>query len=431
MNHEVILVEELWKLYRLGEISTGTLSRDLNRWWARIRGKEDPYKKLGQSDQITSKSSPDVVWALKDVNFSVPQGTVLGIIGRNGAGKSTLLKIISRITTPTEGSIKVKGRVASLLEVGTGFHPEMTGRENVFMNGTLLGMTRAEIKKKLDDIIDFSGVPLYIDTPVKRYSSGMQVRLAFAVAAFLEPEILIVDEVLAVGDAEFQKRAIGRMHEVSKGAGRTVLFVSHNMDSIRQLCQTGILLENGMIKTVGNINSVIEDYAKRDVNNDAFVDLQHTKNRTGTGAIQFEWVKVADMNGNPCNQFFIGDTMNISFGLSINSTEKRSAVAIQIKTLDGVPLVHMMNRDSLFEITHKLKRETYNVKIDDIRLFPATYSVTLACTNPTGHDIFDSIDDCLTFTIMGGGKLTSRNLPRAAGIFFLTPEWKQIYDAHR
>ncbi|RYE17084.1 MAG: ABC transporter ATP-binding protein, partial [Sphingobacteriaceae bacterium] len=239
MNNTVIKVENLGKQYRLGEIGTGTLSHDLNRVWARLRGKEDPFAKIGEANDRTTKSSSDFVWSLKDVNFEVHAGEVLGIIGRNGAGKSTLLKILSKVTAPTTGRINIKGRIASLLEVGTGFHPELTGRENIYLNGAILGMTKIEIGKKFDEIVDFSGVERYIDTPVKRYSSGMYVRLAFAVAAFLEPEILIVDEVLAVGDAEFQKKCLGRMRDVSTNDGRTVLFVSHNIAAIRGLCTSG------------------------------------------------------------------------------------------------------------------------------------------------------------------------------------------------
>ena len=222
MSDTVIKVENLSKQYRLGVVGTGTITHDLNRWWHKVRGKEDPYLKIGEANDRAITGGSEYVWALKDINFEVKQGEVLGIIGKNGAGKSTLLKLLSRVTTPTTGEIKAKGRIASLLEVGTGFHPELTGRENIFLNGAILGMTKVEIKVKLDEIIDFSGTTRYVDTPVKRYSSGMRVRLAFAVAAFLEPEILIVDEVLAVGDAEFQKKAIGKMQEVAKGEGRTV-----------------------------------------------------------------------------------------------------------------------------------------------------------------------------------------------------------------
>jgi len=260
MSNVVIKVEDIGKLYRLGEVGTGTLSHDLNRWWARIRGKEDPFAIIGGINDRTVKGDSDYVWALQNVNFEVERGEVIGIIGRNGAGKSTLLKILSKVTTPSKGSIKINGRIASLLEVGTGFHPELTGRENIFLNGAILGMSKAEIRSKFDEIVDFAGVERYIDTPVKRYSSGMYVRLAFAVAAFLEPEILIVDEVLAVGDAEFQKKCLGRMKDVSKNDGRTVLFVSHNMASLQAICKSGLLMHNGTVQFRGSINEVVNQY---------------------------------------------------------------------------------------------------------------------------------------------------------------------------
>ena len=264
MSNTVIEFNHVGKQYILGTIGTGTLSQDLNRWWANIRGKEDPFLKIGDTNDRTQKGDSRFVWALRDINFKVEQGDVVGIIGKNGAGKSTLLKILSRVTSPTTGDIKIKGRIASLLEVGTGFHPEMTGRENIFMNGSIMGMTKAEIKSKFDEIVDFAGVAKYVDTPVKRYSSGMMVRLGFAIAAHLEPEILVVDEVLAVGDAEFQKKAIGKMQDVSKGQGRTVLFVSHNMAAVRSLCTRGIMLKNGMIDFIGSIPNTLDHYLKCD-----------------------------------------------------------------------------------------------------------------------------------------------------------------------
>lgn len=253
--------ENVSKQYRLGLVGTGTLAHDIRRFWiTNILRQEDPYLKIGETNDRTSKGNSDYVWALRDITFNVEQGDVVGIIGKNGAGKSTLLKLLSRVTGPTTGTIRAHGRIGSLLEVGTGFHPEMTGRENIFMNGAILGMTKREIQAKLDEIIDFSGCERYIDTPVKRYSSGMMVRLGFAVAAHLDPEILVVDEVLAVGDAEFQKKAIGKMQDVSKGEGRTVLFVSHNMASIKNLCHHGVLLENGMVKMTGMVDEVVEEY---------------------------------------------------------------------------------------------------------------------------------------------------------------------------
>ncbi|WP_347052917.1 ABC transporter ATP-binding protein [Flavobacterium olei] len=261
MEKDIILkATNISKQYRLGQVGTGTLSHDINRWWHKIRGKEDPYLKIGEVNDRSIKGTSDYVWALQDINFEVERGEVLGIIGKNGAGKSTLLKILSKVTAPTTGSIKSRGRIASLLEVGTGFNGEMTGRENIYLNGAILGMTKKEISSKLDEIIEFSGCERYIDTPVKRYSSGMTVRLAFAVAAFLEPEILVVDEVLAVGDAEFQKKAIGKMQDISKGEGRTVLFVSHNMAAIKQLCTKTIILNNGTILFDGTTSEGIDLY---------------------------------------------------------------------------------------------------------------------------------------------------------------------------
>ncbi|HCB62175.1 MAG: hypothetical protein A2W93_10790 [Bacteroidetes bacterium GWF2_43_63] len=261
MSDVAIKIENLSKQYRLGVVGTGTLSHDLKRWWTvNMRGKEDPYLKIGETNDRSTKANSEYVWALKNINLEIKKGDVVGIIGKNGAGKSTLLKILSKVTKPTTGTIQYKGRIASLLEVGTGFHMEMTGRENIYMNGAIMGMTRNEITRKLDEIIDFAGVERFIDTPVKRYSSGMTVRLGFAIAAHLEPEILVVDEVLAVGDAEFQKKAIGKMQDVSKGEGRTVLFVSHNMGAIKSLCNKSVLLDKGCVDFAGSTDQVISRY---------------------------------------------------------------------------------------------------------------------------------------------------------------------------
>ena len=266
MSNIVIKAEDISKQYRLGLVGTGTIRDDARRWWHRVRGKEDPFLKIGESNDRSTKGKSDYVWSLKDVNFEINQGDSVGIIGRNGAGKSTLLKILSQVTQPTTGKIYTKGRIASLLEVGTGFHPEMTGRENIYLNGAILGMRKQEISRKLDEIVAFSGVERYIDTPVKRYSSGMYVRLAFAVAAHLESEILIVDEVLAVGDAEFQKKCLGKMNDVSKGEGRTVLFVSHNMAAVKSLCNKGIVLDNGKVIYEGATDNAVEEYLKDSTN---------------------------------------------------------------------------------------------------------------------------------------------------------------------
>jgi lipopolysaccharide transport system ATP-binding protein len=279
MNEVILKAKGIGKQYRLGLVGTGTLRDDLNRWWYKIRGKEDPFLKIGEKNDRSTIRESNYIWALRDINFEVENGEVLGIIGKNGAGKSTLLKILSRVTSPTTGEIKSKGRIASLLEVGTGFHPEMTGRENIYLNGAILGMTKAEIKQKEEDIIAFSGCTGYIDTPVKRYSSGMTVRLAFAVAAHLEPDILVIDEVLAVGDAEFQKKAIGKMQDISKGGGRTVLFVSHNMAAIKSLCTRCIVLDNGEIVFMGSAEESVENYLTGDSEFKNYRSFNSTYNR--------------------------------------------------------------------------------------------------------------------------------------------------------
>ena len=284
-----IKVENLSKAYQIGQIGTGTVSRDIERWFVtRILGREDPFLRLGQVNDRTVKGDTDVVWSLKDINLNFEQGDVVGIIGRNGAGKSTLLKLLSRITSPTTGSIKIKGRVASLLEVGTGFHPELTGRENTYLNGSILGMRKKEIDRKLDEIVEFSGIERYIDTPVKRYSSGMSVRLAFAVAAHLESEILIVDEVLAVGDAEFQQKCLGKMEEVGQKDGRTILFVSHNMGAIHALCRRGILIETGGLAYDGNVVDCVGEYSKRTVE----IDQSQAASGLGPKAVSISGVRI-------------------------------------------------------------------------------------------------------------------------------------------
>lgn len=311
MSDVAIKFENVSKLYELGTVGTGTLSHDLKRWWiTSVLHKEDPYLKIGETNDRSTKGDSKFVYALKDIDFEVKQGDVLGIIGKNGAGKSTLLKLLSRVTAPTTGKIYTKGRIASLLEVGTGFHPELTGRENIYMNGTIMGMKKWEIDRKLDEIVDFSGCERYLDTPVKRYSSGMMVRLGFAVAAHLEPEILVVDEVLAVGDAEFQKKAIGKMQDVSKGEGRTVLFVSHNMASIKSLCNTGVLLKYGMVDYMGEMNSVIERYLSTQKNRSNKI-ISEIQERVGSGKLKFTNVEFLDYKGDCRNSFVTGEVMRI------------------------------------------------------------------------------------------------------------------------
>ena len=324
------------KQYRLGLVSTKTLSHDIRRFWiTNVLHREDPYLKIGETNDRASKGNSDYVWALRDIDFKVEQGDVVGIIGKNGAGKSTLLKLLSRVTGPTTGTIRAHGRIGSLLEVGTGFHGEMTGRENIFMNGAILGMSRAEIQSKLDEIIDFSGCERYIDTPVKRYSSGMTVRLGFAVAAFLEPEILVVDEVLAVGDAEFQKKAIGKMKDVSTGQGRTVLFVSHNMASVRQLCNHGVLLENGQIKFMGGIDDTVDQYLAGSAFGEREIKEAITKCK--------ETVRIdsVEINGSTLNQVAVSATnpkVHVKVKGHLSKAEK---IGLEIRLTDftDVPIV--------------------------------------------------------------------------------------------
>jgi lipopolysaccharide transport system ATP-binding protein len=338
MNKDIILkAENISKQYRLGQVGTGTLSHDLNRWWHQVRGKEDPYLKIGDTNDRSTKGTSDYVWALQDINFEVERGEVLGIIGKNGAGKSTLLKILSKVTAPTTGSIKCGGRIASLLEVGTGFNGEMTGRENIFLNGAILGMTKREITSKIDEIIEFSGCERYIDTPVKRYSSGMTVRLAFAVAAFLEPEILVIDEVLAVGDAEFQKKAIGKMQDISRSGGRTVLFVSHNMEAVRQLCTRCILLENGSVVLVGDINKVVNHYLKSDFRSNSWTGED--------GDDSMKLLKAEIYNENHSENLLNTDLIHIVFKFEIGEKFKDIVIGVSIFSAIGNPLVGLLYND--------------------------------------------------------------------------------------
>jgi lipopolysaccharide transport system ATP-binding protein len=320
MSNTVISVENLSKSYRLGQIGTGTLTNDLKVWWAKKRGLPNPLMRIGERDH--GNRDGEIVWALKDVSFSVNQGEVLGIIGHNGAGKSTLLKILSRVTAPTSGQVKVKGRIASLLEVGTGFHPDLTGRENIFLNGAILGMTKGEVQRKFDEIVDFSGIDKYIDTPVKRYSSGMYVRLAFAVAAHLDPEILIVDEVLAVGDAAFQKKCLGKMGDVAK-EGRTVLFVSHNLPALLNLCPRAMLLVAGLRRQDGPSNEIVKNY----------IDL----GRTTQGEVIWEDMSLAPGN----DRVRLHAVRLISDGRVTNDVEIDQELRIEIEFWNLQPGAHL------------------------------------------------------------------------------------------
>ncbi|MDB4192475.1 ABC transporter ATP-binding protein, partial [Flavobacteriaceae bacterium] len=374
MKDDVILkVENLSKQYRLGLVGTGTISHDFNRFLARIRGKEDPYLKIGESNDRSTKGTSEYVWALKDINFEVKRGEILGIIGKNGAGKSTLLKILSKVTGPTTGAIKSKGRIASLLEVGTGFHPEMTGKENIFLNGAILGMTKKEISSKLDEIIEFSGCERYVETPVKRYSSGMKVRLAFAVAAFLEPDILVVDEVLAVGDAEFQKKAIGKMQDISSQGGRTVLFVSHDMAAVKNLCSRLLVLGMGKDEYKGDVEEGIDLYLEDSIKNQNF-NLLSIKQRNGNRKAMFKSISLSYIMNEKlyekvksvksgCSKFFIDITI-----CSDNNFGREIDLAIGISDSRNIPVCNISNEFTKDKLLLTDKETTIRYEIDSFNL---------------------------------------------------------------
>lgn len=331
MSDPVILIEHLSKSYRLGQIGTGTLSYDLKIWWAKLRGKPNPLLRIGEKDHGNREG--EVVWALKDVNLEVHQGEVVGIIGKNGAGKSTLLKILARVTAPAVGQVKVKGRIASLLEVGTGFHPDLTGRENIYLNGAILGMRRDEIKRKFDEIVDFAGISQFIDTPVKRYSSGMYVRLAFAVAAHLESEILLIDEVLAVGDAEFQKKCLGKMGDVAANEGRTVLFVSHNMEAVLNLCPSTCLLEKGKIAFSGRSEEAVNSYLNDIRNLQGNIEPHVLYNKSGedpSEPIYVKKIELLDSNLHPKSIIYTWDFLNIRIHYYSEKKIKASSIIMDV-----------------------------------------------------------------------------------------------------
>lgn len=422
----VIKAENIGKKYVIGhqaERGGYTSLRDVLMQNARTLWNKT--KDLATGKPIIQGDTMEEVWALKDVSFEIRRGEAVGIIGRNGAGKSTLLKVLSRITEPSTGKITIKGRVASLLEVGTGFNPELTGRENIYLNGTILGMARKEIKRKFDEIVAFAEVEKYLDTPVKRYSSGMYVRLAFAVAAHLEPEILVVDEVLAVGDAAFQKKCLGKMGEVAH-EGRTVLFVSHNMAAISQLCSKGMLIESGKIRASGTTDEVVQKYLTGGDTKQYKVDLSKYQPRRGTGEVVFESARLQNALHEYCRNFSIGDEIHIVFIIKACShyVNRKIKLAVELRSSDGLNICNMVDVDSDFQIEGLQERETLSVKITDVRLYPDTYFISLWAGSMTSTETFDRVVDCLSFEIVDGGKLTSRLLPRSAGILFMTPEWQ-------
>jgi len=432
MKDEVILkVENVSKQYRLGLIGTGTISHDFNRFLAKIRGKEDPFLKIGEVNDRSKKGKSKYIWALKDINFEVKRGEILGIIGKNGAGKSTLLKILSKVTGPTTGSIKFNGRIASLLEVGTGFHPEMTGKENIFLNGAILGMTKKEISLKLDEIVEFSGCERYIDTPVKRYSSGMKVRLAFAVAAFLEPDILVVDEVLAVGDAEFQKKAIGKMQDISNTDGRTVLFVSHDMAAIQNLCSKVIVLNNGKIYFEGDVTEGISSYLNSSFNEE-IIKLKNCSERSGNGNSLFYDVKFSYSKGN----LVIGDTIDIPSGVDLNidlqlfskMIMKNVKLALTIVDSSNNYITVISNEFTNDEIFFEKGINDVQFQIKNFNIRAGEYSVNFFGENVSGN--FDKVEKGFQFNVVesdffGTGKYPKR---KKHGVVLFKNSLKKVTD---
>ncbi|HEX4957011.1 MAG TPA: ABC transporter ATP-binding protein [Lacibacter sp.] len=406
MSNIVIKAENLSKQYRLGTVSTGTITHDLNRWWHKVRGKEDPYLRIGDENDRTQKSNSEYVWALQDINFEVAHGEVLGIVGRNGAGKSTLLKILSRTTAPTTGNVKIKGRVASLLEVGTGFHPELSGRENIFLNGAILGMTKKEIERKFDEIVDFAGVERYIDTPVKRYSSGMYVRLAFAVAAHLESEILIVDEVLAVGDAEFQKKCMGKMSAMSKGEGRTVLFVSHNLPAVKRLCTKGLFLSNGKLQFEGSVNDVASLYFN-EVENQSTMNVD-ARLREGNGRVRLQSFQ---MLGDPSPE--VNQPVTFLFRLDQPFDKSRLIVSFSLRSPDHQLLSYLVSDETVVNDIRPEDRFTQEIElsINHFAVRPGRYSIRIILhdSDTSYANICDIVEsamevDVLSNDFFGSGK---------------------------
>ena len=410
------------KQYRLGLVSTGTISHDLNRWWqTAILRREDPYLKIGSVNDRTAKADSDYVWALRDIDFKVEQGDVVGIIGKNGAGKSTLLKLLSKVTGPTVGTIRARGRIASLLEVGTGFHQEMTGRENIFMNGAILGMTKQEIAAKLDEIVDFSGCERYLDTPVKRYSSGMMVRLGFAVAAHLDPEILVVDEVLAVGDAEFQKKAIGKMQDVSKGEGRTVLFVSHNMNSIKQLCTSGVVLNNGMVEYLGDVVSAIDLYISDKRSISAYVN---------TNLDVYDPLQLVSIKSIICkdNNFTYTTIDPISFDIAIKARKDviGCRINLTISTLDDIPVGTVIS-SQIFDVREG-DEKIIRVTIIDHNLTLGEYKVSFSVGTGRYNEVindFQIVNDAVIF------KIDSYSHIEGQGYMQWHKQWGSMYIPHK
>lgn len=399
----VVKAEDISKVFRLGDVGSATLTEDIRAFFSRLRGKENPNIKLASTnDREASSAISNYVWALKDINFEVNQGEIVGLVGRNGAGKSTLLKVLSRTTSPSSGEIKIKGKVASLLEVGTGFHPDLTGRENIFLNGAILGMRKEEIRKKFDAIVEFAGVQRYIDTPVKRYSSGMYVRLAFAVAAHLDPDILIIDEVLAVGDAEFQAKCLGKMKDVSD-QGRTVIFVSHNMGAVSDLCSRAILLKQGGIVMDGNTDDVIRNYVQQNmrVNLTDIDALSDPSVRRGNGAVRYEKVSMVTAEGVECTEFLPRQDVHFDMTCVINEPVSELMTSISFRSGRTRDIVSTTGRIKV-DISDKKPgdRITFRVSFPAIALRPGVFETYYWLGDSRAETAFDVVDNLLPPLVM-------------------------------
>ncbi|QHT69578.1 ABC transporter ATP-binding protein [Rhodocytophaga rosea] len=410
----VVRVENVSKKYQLGKIGAQSFQGEFQRWWSKVRGKEDPFKKIGVQSQIENSE----FWALRDINFEVQQGDAVGIIGKNGAGKSTLLKILSRITLPTTGSVKVKGRIASLLEVGTGFNPELTGRENIFLNGAILGMNKAEVKAKFDEIVDFSGIEKFIDTPVKRYSSGMYVRLAFAVAAHLESEILILDEVLAVGDAEFQKKCLGKMDDVAHKQGRTILFVSHNLTAVKSLCNQAVMLSAGNVIAKGSVEKVAALYLQKSIVLDVLKRWDNPESAPGNELVRIKSARVISQN----NSEFINihTALDIEFEFWNYLDKAFLNFSIVIFTSEEVPVLNTVSPKQWY--AQGVVKGSFHIPADFLN--DRVYRIQLLIVKE-GKIIFND-SNILTFEVVEGQRNSSWH-GKWVGVVRPKFEWKLDY----
>ena len=423
---KAIVVENLFKQYQLTHLSKPKMGQQSLR-----EAMTEGLMRLVRRPEAKARAQElkETFWALRDVSFEVEQGERLAIIGKNGAGKSTLLKILSRVVAPSSGNIRFRGRMSSLLEVGTGFHPELTGRENIYLNGAVLGMSQAEIRKKFDEIVDFAEVERFLDTPVKRYSSGMYVRLAFSISAFLEPDIVILDEVLSVGDGRFRLKSQKKMLELT-AEGRTLIFVSHSMQAVSSICSKGLLLEQGSVKAYGEIQDVINSYEDRAAPLLTFGRIELTdwrERQGGNRGVRIAWGEVApNDDANKSGALYVGDNLRFTFCIQFDPewVGKSVILSLALHTEDGIPIANMVSNDSSFFINDVRTQETFSIILHDQRFYPSTYLVGF-WVGTLESETLDLVESCISFEVLPGGSLTRRRLPRDAGLIFLTPTWSR------